>query len=52
MFDIKYKDMTNHWVGHSLMKPIDVDKLFNRRFIMHEFESSLNDDEKLMHKLL
>ena len=26
------------------MKPIDVDKFFNIRFIISELESSLNDD--------
>ena len=29
------------------MKPIDVDKFFNRRFIVHESESIFNDDEEI-----
>ena len=29
------------------MKPIDVDKLFNRRIIISELESSLNDDDAI-----
>ena len=29
------------------MKPIDVDELFNRRFIISEFEDSLNDDDAI-----
>ena len=36
--------MANHWVGHSLMKPINVDEFFNGRVIIHEFEYSLNED--------
>ena len=43
-FYIKYKAIRNHWVGHSLIKPIDVDDLFNKRIIIRELESSLNDD--------
>ena len=46
-FYIEYKTTTNHWVGHSLMKPIDVDELFNRRLIISESESSLNDDDAI-----
>ena len=34
--------MTNNWVRHSLIKPIDVNELFNRRVIIRELESSLN----------
>ena len=33
-FHIKDIAMTNHWVGHLLMKPIDVDGFFNRNFIV------------------
>ena len=29
------------------MKPIDVDELFNRRVIISELESSLNDDDAI-----
>ena len=36
--------MTNHWIRHALMNPIDVDELFNIRVIICEFESSLNYD--------
>ena len=46
-FKIEYKAPKNHWVGHSLMKPIDDDKFFNGRFIISELESSLNNDEKI-----
>ena len=35
--------MTNHWVGHLLIKLIDVSELFNRRIIIRELESGLND---------
>ena len=37
--------MTNHWVGNSLMRPIDIYKLFNIRAIIRELESILNDDK-------
>ena len=37
------KKNTNHWVGYLLREPIDVDKLFNRRVIISELETSLND---------
>ena len=46
-FYIKDKTHTNHWFVHSLMKTIDVDELFNRRFIISEVESSLNDDDQI-----
>ena len=39
--------MTSHWVGNSLMKPIDFDKFFNIRFTFCELESSLNDDDAI-----
>ena len=39
--------MTNHWVGHQLIKPINVDKFFNRRVIIRELGSSLNDDDTI-----
>ena len=39
--------MTNNWVVNSLMKPIYVDELFNRRFIICELEYILNDDDKI-----
>ena len=45
-FYTKDKDITNHWVGHSKMKPIDDDKLFNRKVIIDELESDLNDYDK------
>ena len=38
--------MKNHCVGHPKMKPIDVDELFYRNFIINELESSLNNDDK------
>ena len=44
---MKDKDMTNNWVVNSLMKPIYVDELFNRRFIICELEYILNDDDKI-----
>ena len=37
----------NHWVGYSLMKPSDVVKLFNRRVIISELESSLINDDAI-----
>ena len=40
----KYKAKKTNLVGHSLMKPIDVDELFSKRVIFHELEASLNDD--------
>ena len=46
-FNIKDKSFTNHWVGHSLVKPIDVDELFNIRVIISELESSLGDDSAI-----
>ena len=46
-FYIKDKTYTNNWFVHSLMKTIDVDELFNRRFIISEVESSLNDDDQI-----
>ena len=39
--------MTNHWVVHSLIKPIYFDELFNRRVVIRELESSLNDDDSI-----
>ena len=44
---MREKNNTNHFVGHSLMKPIDVNKLLNRRFIISGLEDSLNDDDKI-----
>ena len=38
--------MTNHWVGNSKTKPINVDELFYRKFIINELESSLYDKKK------
>ena len=46
-FYIKDKAMKSHWVVHSLMKPIDDDKIFNRRVIIRELGSSLNDDDSI-----
>ena len=37
----------NHWVGHSLMKHIDVDKFFSRRVVISSVGSSLNDDNAM-----
>ena len=31
-----------HWFGHSKMKPIYIDELFERKFIIDELESNLN----------
>ena len=39
--------MSNPMVGHSLMKPIYVDDLFNRMFIISELGDSLNDDDAI-----
>ena len=39
----KDKTTTNHWVGHSIVKPIDVDELFNRRIIISKLGDILND---------
>ena len=44
MFYIRDKAMNNHWVGNSIMKPIDVDEFFNKKVIICELESSLNED--------
>ena len=38
--------MTNHWVGNLKMKHIDVDELFDRKVIIYELGSSLNDDDE------
>ena len=35
-FNIKDKDMTNHWVGESKMKRIDTDELFDSKVIINE----------------
>ena len=35
-FYTKDKDMTCHWVGHSKMKPIDVDEFFNIKAIINK----------------
>ena len=37
--------MTCHWVEHSKMKPIDVDKLFKRRYFNNYLDSDLKVDE-------
>ena len=37
-----------HWVGHSLMTPIDVGELFNIKLVISELESSLNDNDKIV----
>ena len=39
--------MANHWVAHSIMKHIYVDEIFNRKVIIRELGSSLNDDKKI-----
>ena len=39
--------MMNHWVGHSLMKPIDVGECLNRRVVIRELVSSLNEYNKI-----
>ena len=39
------RNPTNHWIGLSRIKPIDVDDLFNIRFIMSELEASFNDND-------
>ena len=46
-FYIKNKTPTNYWIRHSIMKPIYVDELFNRKVIINELESSLNDDDAI-----
>ena len=46
-FYIKDKTPKKHWVGHSQIKPIDVDEFFNRRFIIGELEYSFNDDDTI-----
>ena len=40
---IKYKTNTNHWVGHSIIKTVDVYESFNRKVIISVLEASLND---------
>ena len=39
--------MKNHCVGHLLIKTIGVDELSNRRVIIRELGSSLNDDDAI-----
>ena len=46
-FYIKDKYMPNHWVGNSLMKPIDVYEFFNREVIINKFESGLNENDAI-----
>ena len=46
-FYLKDKTPKNYWVGNSLIKPMDVDELLNRRVIRSELESSLNDDDEI-----
>ena len=46
-FFIKDKAMKNHCVGHLLIKTIGVDELSNRRVIIRELGSSLNDDDAI-----
>ena len=38
--------MVCHWVGRSKMKPIDVEELFNRKVVIDELETNLNDNDK------
>ena len=45
-FYIKDKDIKNHWVVHSKMKPIGVDEFFSRNIVINELESILNKDDK------
>ena len=40
---IKDKTPMNHWVGNSLIKPIDDDELLNIRLITSELKSILNE---------
>ena len=42
---LKDKNPENHWAGHSLMKPMNVDELFNKRVITSELEARLNYDD-------
>ena len=46
-FYSKDKNPKNNWVGHSLMKPMDVDELLNIRVIISELEARLNDDDEI-----
>ena len=39
--------MRNHWVRHSIMKPIDVGELFNKNFIISELKFGLNEDDAI-----
>ena len=43
-FYLKFKDITNHWVGHLEMKPIDVKKLSDRKFVINKLKSGLKND--------
>ena len=38
--------MMIYWVGHLKIKQIGVVELFNRKLIMNEFKSSLNDNNQ------
>ena len=46
-FYIKDKSMKNNWVGNLPMKNIDVDELFNIRFIIHALECNLNYNDTI-----
>ena len=44
-FFIKDKYLKKYWVGHLVIKPLDVDVCFNRRVIISAFGYSLNDSQ-------
>ena len=44
---LKDKTHKNHFVGHSLMKSMDVDEFFKRRVIISELVARLNDDDEI-----
>ena len=44
---IKDKTTTNHWVGYSLIKTIDIDEFFKIRVIINELDASLNDSDSI-----
>ena len=38
--------MVCHWVGHSKIKPFDVDESFDIEVVIDELESNFNDNDR------
>ena len=45
-FYIKDKDISCHWVGHSKMRPIDVDEFFKRKSFNYETYQTLKFNDQ------